>query len=215
MLTIVPTITTDNQIAYDADLQEFIKFTKRVHVDVSDGSLAPTSLLPLSGVHGADGVSLDIHLMSAKPSTHLAEILRIKPSLCIIHAEVDDDVPGFFNQLRAAGIRTGIALLKGTFPKKVQDFIALADHVMIFAGELGKQGGAIDMLQTEKVPLIRAIKPELEIAWDGGINLTNIRAIAHSGVDVADVGSAISQAPDKAAMYQALLVESEKKGVLI
>lgn len=215
MLTIVPTITTDNQIAYDADLQEFGKFTKRVHVDVSDGSLAPTNLLPLSGVHGMEGVALDIHLMSAKPSTHLAEILRIKPSLCIIHAEVDDDVASFFSQLQAAGIKPGIALLKGTFPKKVQDLITLADHVMIFAGELGKQGGAIDMLQTEKVPLIRAIKPELEIAWDGGINLTNIRAIAHSGVDVADVGSAISQAPDKAAMYQSLLAESEKKGVLI
>lgn len=215
MLTIVPTITTDNQLAYDADLQALSQFAKRIHVDTSDGSLAPTHLLPLTGVHGMEGITLDVHLMSARPSEHLADILRIKPSLCIVHAEVDDNVAEFFKQLQAAGIRTGVALLKGTFPKRAQELIAMADHVMIFAGELGKQGGMIDMLQAEKVPLIRAIKPDIEIAWDGGVNLTNVRAIAHSGVDVIDVGSAIANAPDKAAMYQSLLVESEKKGVLV
>ena len=86
---------------------------------------------------------------------------------------------------------------------------------MIFAGELGSQGGAIDMMQTEKVPLIRNIKPEVEIGWDGGINLSNVRALAHDGIDVLNVGSAITRAEDPAAMYQSLLVESEKKGVLI
>lgn len=215
MAIVVPTITTDSQATYDANLLAFSKFTKRVHVDVSDGTLAPTSLLPLASLHGAEGVALDVHLMSAHPSAHLPAILKLKPSLCIVHAEVTDNIPALFEQLKNAGIKTGIALLKTTFPKKAQDLITLADHVMIFAGELGKQGGSIDMLQTEKVPLVRAIKPELEIAWDGGINLTNVRAIAHSGVDVMDVGSAISNAPDKAAMYQALLTESERKGVLV
>ena len=86
---------------------------------------------------------------------------------------------------------------------------------MIFAGELGRQGGAIDMMQIEKVPLIRAIKPEIEVGWDGGANLSNIRALAHANIDVINVGSAITQAADPAAMYQSLITESEKKGVLI
>lgn len=215
MAIIVPTITTNDPAVYDASMAEFSQFTKRIHVDASDGTLAPTILLPLSNIHGAEGITLDIHLMSARPSEHLADIVRIKPSLCIVHAEVDDDLPTLFTHLKNAGIKVGVALLRTTFPKRVQERIALVDHVMIFAGELGTQGGTIDMLQTEKVPLVRALKPELEISWDGGVNLTNVRAVAHSGVDVIDVGSAISNAPDKAAMYQSLMVESEKKGVLI
>ncbi len=215
MALIVPTITTNDKAVYDASMAEFSKFCKRIHVDVSDGTLAPTNLLPLSSITSVEGITLDIHLMSARPSEHLAEILRIKPSLCIVHAEVDDDLPALFTQLKSAGIKIGVALLRNTFPKRVQERIAMADHVMIFAGELGTQGGAADLLQIEKVPLVRALKPDLEIAWDGGVNLTNVRAIAHSGVDVIDVGSAISRAPDKAAMYQSLVVESEKKGVLV
>ncbi len=215
MPVIVPTITTDNLEVYNTNLAEFSKFCKRVHVDVSDGSLAPTNLLPLSSVHGQEEITLDVHLMSARPSEHLADILKLKPSLCIVHSEVDDDVQTFFNQLKSAGIKTGVALLKTTFPKRVQERIAMSDHVLIFAGQLGSQGGAIDMMQVEKVPLVRALKPDLEIGWDGGANLSNIRALAHAGIDVINVGSAITRATDKAAMYQSMLAEIERKGVLI
>ncbi len=216
MPAIVPTITTDKPEIYTTNLQEFSKFSKRIHIDASDGTLAPTQLLPLSQIQPVgEGITLDIHVMSARPSEHLADVLRIKPSLCIIHAEVDDNIQDLFAKLKAAGIKVGVALLKTTFPKHAQERIAMSDHVMIFAGELGSQGGALDSLQMEKVPLVRAIKQDLEIGWDGGVNLSNIRAVAHSGVDVINVGSAITNAPDKAAMYQSLLAESEKKGVLI
>ncbi len=215
MAVIVPTITTDNPAVYNENLAAFLKFTKRVHLDTSDGTFAPTNLLPLSSIQPVEGAELDIHVMSVRPSEHLADILRIKPSLCIVHAEVDDDIPALFTQLKNAGIKVGVALLKTTFPKRVQERIALSDHVMIFAGQLGVQGGAIDMLQTEKVPLVRALKQDLEIGWDGGVNLSNVRALAHAGIDVVNVGSAITQAADKEAMYQSLVVESEKKGVLL
>lgn len=215
MAQIIPTITTDDPEVFQANLAEFRKFTKRVHIDTSDGSFAPTNLLPLSQLQPISDLTVDLHVMSARPSEHIADIVRFKPSLCIVHAEVNDDLPSFFNQLRGAGIRVGVAILKKTFPKHIAELIAMADHAMIFAGELGSQGGSIDLLQTEKVPLVRSLKPELEIAWDGGVNLSNVRAVAHSGVDLINVGSAISRAPDKEAMYQSLVVESEKKGVLI
>lgn len=215
MPVIVPTITTDNLQTFDANLQEFSKFSKRIHIDVSDGTLAPTNLVPLSSINNLEGITMDIHVMSARPSEHLNDILRIKPSLCIVHSEVDDDLQSLFGTLKNAGIKVGVVLLRTTYPKRVQERIAMADHVMIFAGQLGSQGGTIDLLQMEKVPLIRAIKQDLEIGWDGGVNLSNVRAVAHSGVDVINVGSAISQATDKAAMYQSLIAESEKKGVLI
>ena len=215
MTTIVPTITTDDPAVFNANLAAFSHFTKRVQVDASDGTFAPTVMVPLTSMTFPEGLSIDLHIMSARPSEHLADILNLKPSLCILHAEVDDDLTGIIAQLRSAGIKFGLALLKGTFPRKVQNLITTADHVMIFGGELGRQGGAIDMLQTEKVPLVRAIKPDVEIGWDGGANLSNVRALAHSGIDVINVGSAITNAADKAAMYQSLVAECEKRGVLI
>lgn len=215
MPIIVPTITTDDPATCAANLADFSKFAKRIHVDVSDGSLAPTQLIPLTDVHPMEGVTLDVHLMSKHPSEHMVDIIKLHPSLCIIHAESADDFATIAQQLHGVDIKVGLALLRSTYPRAVQPLIELADHVMIFAGELGVQGGAADMLQIEKIPLIRAIKSDIEIGWDGGANLTNIRALAHSGADVINVGSAITRADDRPAMYQALLTESDKKGVLI
>ncbi len=215
MATIVPTITTADINEFNANLENFKTFTKRVQIDMSDGTFTPTQMVPLANMTLPPDLKIDLHMMTAKPSQYLQNILALKPSMVIMHAEVDDDLPGVIQQLRAANIRVGIALLKGTFPRRVQALINSVDHVMIFAGTLGAQGGAIDMLQIEKIPLIKAIKPDLEIGWDGGANLSNVRALAHAGVDIINVGSAISKAADRAAMYESLVAECEKKGVLI
>ena len=70
-------------------------------------------------------------------------------------------------------------------------------------------------MQMEKIPLVRNMKPELEIGWDGGANITNIRAIAHADVDVINVGSAISGSPDPAQTFDELVAEIDKNGVVI
>lgn len=215
MAVIVPTVTTDNQAIFNENLAKFGQFSKRIQIDASDGSFAPTSLVPLASMNIPENLHIDLHVMSARPSEHLPTIIGLKPRLCILHAEVDDDLLGVFSQLKEAGIKTGLAMIKTTFPGSVNDYIQAADHVMIFAGELGSQGGTIDMMQTEKIPLIRNIKANVEIGWDGGANLSNVRALAHSGIDVINVGSAITQAADAAAMYQSLVNETEKKGVLV
>lgn len=215
MATIVPTVLTDDPAVFQAQIEEYKTFSRRIQIDASDGTFAPSATIPLNNIQIPEGVNADIHVMSARPSEHLATILALKPSLCIMHAEVDDNLAGLTTELHNAGIKVGLALLKGTFPGKVSDLIVNVDHVMIFAGDLGHQGGNIDMLQIEKVPLIRAIKPDVEIGWDGGANLSNVRALAHAGIDVLNIGSALSRAADKAAMYQSLVAESEKKGVLV
>ena len=59
------------------------------------------------------------------------------------------------------------------------------------------------------------MKPELEIGWDGGANLSNIRALAHAGIDVINIGAAISKADDPAAAFNMLKSEIDKNGVVL
>ena len=67
----------------------------------------------------------------------------------------------------------------------------------------------------EKIPLIRNMKPEVEIGWDGGANLSNIRALAHADLDVINVGSALSTAENPAEVFQQLVAEIDKNGVVL
>ena len=154
-------------------------------------------------------------MMVKNPSLYIPSIIAIKPSLCIFHAECDENLLPIFEQLSQAGIKTGVAILRSTFPGNIKPYIEASDHVLIFGGSLGQQGGEANLVQLEKVSIIKEIDPNVEIGWDGGANLENIRAIAHAGIDIINVGSAISRADNTEDAYKTLLAETEKTGVNI
>lgn len=214
-VTIIPTILVDNKKDFRDQAEKINVFTRRVQIDICDGIFAPTQTLDITNVWWPKNWEADLHLMVSKPSEYLDTIFKLSPSLVIFQAEVNEDLLPIFEQLKEQGIKTGVALLPSTYPGAVQQYIEAVDHVLVFAGQIGVQGSPADLMQMEKIALIRAIKPELEIGWDGGANLTNIRAIAHADIDVIDVGSAISTAENPADMFNQLVAEIDKSGVVL
>ena len=216
MSMIVPTILTNDKNLYLRQFEAYSKFAKRIQVDISDGIFSPTLTMDESNAWRQDGwAALDLHMMVMNPSQHLPVILKLRPSLVIFHAEASENLLPVFATLKQAGIKSGVAILKQTYPGKIAPYIEAVDHVLIFAGALGQQGGQADMLQTEKVPIIRQIRSDVEIGWDGGANLQNTRALSHSGIDVINVGATIATSPDPAKAFADLTAELEKTGVVI
>ena len=214
-VSIVPAILTDNKQDFRAQVERINVFTRRVQIDVTDGVFAPTQTLDITNIWWPKNWEADVHLMATNPSQHLDTILKLGPSLCILHAEANEDLTPSFQALKDAGIKTGVALLPSTYPGNVKPYIDMVDHVLIFAGQLGMQGNPADLMQMEKIALIRNMKPEVEIGWDGGANMTNVRALAHADLDVINVGAAISQAENPAAAFQELVAEIDKNGVVL
>ncbi len=214
-VTIVPAILVNNKQVFREQIEKCNTITRRVQIDVSDGIFAPANTLDITNVWWPKTWNTDLHFLCNHPSKYVDIILKLHPSLCILHAEADEDLMPTLEKLKAAGIKTGIALLKSTYPGNIKRYIDFVDHVLIFAGDLGVQGSKADMLQTEKIALVRAMKPNVEIGWDGGANLNNLRALAHVDLDVINVGSAIAKAEDIASTYQALVAEIDKNGVVL
>ena len=75
-------------------------------------------------------------------------------------------------------------------------------------------GGQANLLQIQKVRLIRAISPNIEIGWDGGANIDNLPMIIQAGVDVINVGSAISLASNPAEAYKAMVELTTREGLI-
>ena len=214
-VSIVPTILTDNKQDFRTQVETINAFTRRAQFDVTDGVFTSAQTLDITNIWWPRNWVADLHLMAARPSDHLTTILKLSPSLCILHAEASEDLMPSFQALKEAGIKVGVALLPSTFPGAVKQYIDVADHVLIFAGQLGIQGGSADLMQMEKISLIRAMKPEVEIGWDGGANVSNIRALAHADLDVINVGAAISRAENPAAAFEELVAEIDKNGVVL
>jgi ribulose-phosphate 3-epimerase len=214
MAEVAPTILTETLDEYKASVDRLTPFASRVHIDISDGEFAPTFLLGEAQLYWPANWRVDIHAMVTRPSEHIAQLIALKPSLIVFHAEVQEDRAALINQVKAAGIKAGIALLKTTVPSTVADIIRLADHVLIFSGELGKNGGTASLMQLEKIRLVKAINPAVEIGWDGGANVENAYTLTQGGVNVLNVGGAIASAQDPAAVFAALTKEINKHGVI-
>jgi ribulose-phosphate 3-epimerase len=214
MSVIAPSITAETLEDYKTSIERVHPFAARVHIDISDGEFTPTFLLGETQIWWPKEWQVDIHAMVARPVEHVEALIALKPSLITFHVETGIDLVPVMKQIQAAGIKAGIALLKPTVPSTVTAMIQAADHVMVFSGELGRYGGTASLMQLEKVRLIRAIKPNVEIGWDGGVNVDNAYTLTQGGVDVLNTGSAIAGAPDPAHAYATLVKEINKHGVI-
>lgn len=214
MSQIIPAITVETLDQYQEATQKIGAFARRVHIDISDGEFAPTFLLGESQLYWPEGWEVDVHAMVARPSEHIAAILELRPSLVIFHAEVQENLPALFAQLKEAGVKAGVALLKATVPASVEAIIKEADHVMIFSGDLGHHGGTASMMQLEKIRLVKKINPSVEIGWDGGVNIENAYTLTQGGVDILNTGGALANSENPTETYNALVKEINKHGVI-
>ncbi len=213
-IRIMPTILSASSEEFQAAVMAINEFTNQVQIDITDGEFAPSQTIGLDQIFWPDNWQVDLHMMVKNPSRYVDKLVLMKPRLVIFHAEVDEDLKPSFDKLRQAGIKVGLALLRQTVPEHKADLIMQADHVLIFAGDLGKMGGHANLLQVEKMRLVRAISPNVEIGWDGGANIDNLMMIIQSGVDIINVGSAISMSNNPSETYQAMLELTTKEGVI-
>ena len=213
-IRIAPTILTASPEEFQTALVAINEFTNQVQIDITDGEFAPSRTIGLDHVFWPDNWQVDLHMMVKNPSRYIDKLILMKPRLVIFHAEVEEDLRPSFEKLRQAGIKVGLALLRQTVPEHKVELITLADHVLIFAGDLGKMGGQANLLQIQKVRLIRAISPNVEIGWDGGANIDNLKMIIQAGVDVINVGSAISTASNPAEAYQAMVELTTQESIV-
>jgi ribulose-phosphate 3-epimerase len=204
MSIVIPSITAPDAQAYREEMARVVPFAKRVHLDFSDGLFAPVKLINLIHAYWPEDMAADLHLMFKEPAKELETAISLKPELVIIQAEAEGDLMAILRELRAVGIKSGVALLQSTDPDQARNLIAEADHVLIFSGSLGQFGGHADMTLLKKVMQIRAINPHVEISWDGGVNTDNASQLALGGIDVLVAGGAIHKAADPADAYRQL-----------
>lgn len=214
MAVVAPCITVATPEEFAASLQRLQPFAERVHIDISDGQFAPNALMDPSQMRWPANWTVDIHAMVSFPSQYVEVLASLKPNLVIFHAETTEDLLPTMQSLKQFGIKVGVALLRSTVPKSVAAYIEAADHVLIFSGNLGEYGGKANLMQLEKTSLIRAIKPHIELGWDGGASLENVFSLAQGGIDVINSGGAINEAADPANMYNQMVTEANKRGVI-
>lgn len=206
MSIITPTITTSDSHIYREQMDKIAEYSEGVHLDFADGIFAPSKLLEIDQAWRSDDLITHAHIMYQKPLEVLEQIIHLEADLVILHAE-SEDVKKALEALQANGTRTGVAILPETSVADLQELEldGLFDHVLIFGGHLGFQGGEADLKQLLKVTQLREAFSDIEISWDGGVNESNAKQISDAGVDILNVGGFIKNSHNPQQVYKKLI----------
>lgn len=204
MAIVCPTVTAFDTHQYRAQMELLEPFAKRIHIDLMDGIFAPTVSPPLETVWWPDHILADIHVMYQTPGPYTDQLIKLKPHLVVIQYEAEADHKDFAARLQAAGIKAGLGLLQDTTVDEAAPLLEHFDHVMIFSGNLGHHGSTADLGLLDKVHAVRERYPNIEIAWDGGIDDQNARQLVEGGVEVLNTGGFIHKSPHPQEAYAKL-----------
>lgn len=209
MATVVPTVLAATPEEYQTMLARAESLSQRVHIDICDGAFADNQTIGLAQIQVEEGVEIDLHLMLQDPATQLENALSLKPRVIIFHAEASGDIAGCMAHTQELRIKAGVAILPETSVESARGLIEKADHVLVFTGTLGHNGGEFKSDQLPKVAEIRAIKPAVEISVDGGITDLNAALVVLEDADILYVGGFVQMAPDPEAAYASVVRQAE------
>lgn len=202
---IYPAITTNNIIEFQNQFESYLKFSEYIHIDFADGSITPNKLIQLEGMQFTAGNKITLHIMAADPFLYLNQIIKLKPRRVIFPFNISFDNPLFATRLREADIESGIYI---SDPLELDDAkwqFAHFQEVMLFAGNLGFQGAEANLDLLKIVADIKKFAPFIEIGWDGGVNLNNVKLIASYKIKNIVSGGFITKNGDYQKAYDKLV----------
>lgn len=169
-----------------------------LHIDVMDGMFVPSisfGMPILASVRRRSGLFMDVHMMVSKPERYIAELIRLGADGITIHVEACDCISSTLDQIRALGVKTGIAINPETPVSAVLPYMEKVDMVLVMTVRPGFGGQEYIIDCIDKIKEVRRIinqnYPGVKLEIDGGVTLGNLEMNLAAGADVIVTGSAI------------------------
>ena len=168
-----------------------------IHVDVMDGHFVPNLTYGaeiISALRRSTNLPLDVHLMVERPEFYISPFADAGAALFTFHPEATNHVQRQLEQVRACGMRAGLALNPGTPLGFVDEIVSDLDMLLLMTVNPGFSFQKFLPSSLDKVrrlhEMIRARDVRARIQVDGGITTGNIRTIVGAGAEIIVAGAA-------------------------
>lgn len=173
-----------------------------LHLDIMDGVFVPNISFGFPIVESIARVAkkpLDAHLMIVEPDRYLERFAKIGINWLSVHYEACMHLHRTLGQIRALGMKSGVAINPHTPISALADIVEMADLVLIMSVNPGFGGQRFITRTLEKIRQLRQLIDSTGcstlIEVDGGVDATNAAALYQAGADVLVAGSAVFGAP--------------------
>lgn len=176
------------------------------HLDVMDGRFVPNISYGMSVIRQLKKVGLkffDVHLMILEPEKYAEEFKEAGADGLTVHLEACPNLHRNIQQIKALGMKAGVAINPHSPVFLLHDIIADIDLVNIMSVNPGFGGQSFITYSIQKIMELKKLIIEsgasAKIEVDGGVSLDNVKEILNAGADVLVAGNAIFNTKDPAA----------------
>jgi len=182
------------------------------HLDVMDGSFVPNisyGLPIIEQIKKTTHKVMDVHLMTVHPEKDIADFKKAGADVLTVHYEACPHLHSTLQQIKAQGMKAGVALNPHTSVNVLKDVIKDIDVVCVMSVNPGFGGQKFiehtyDKVRALKQMIVDAGATTL-IEIDGGVTEHNASALVKAGADVLVAGTTVFKAADPKAMIVTLL----------
>lgn len=180
-----------------------------LHLDIMDGHFVPNLTFgpPVAAaLRQATGLPFDAHLMVQRPERFLEAFARAGADSITVHAETCPHLHRIIEDVKALGLKAGVALNPATPLSAVEYVLDRLDLVLLMTVNPGWGGQSFIPGMYAKIRalngMIRACERQPDLQVDGGINTANVREVVAAGANYLVIGSALFGSGDVAANLQ-------------
>lgn len=181
------------------------------HLDVMDGRFVPNisfGLPVISHIRKATNKVCDVHLMIEEPEKYTQAFKEAGADILTVHIEACHHLHRNIQQIKALGMKAGIAVNPHTSVDLLKDIITDVDLVCLMSVNPGFGGQSFIPRTIEKIKQLKNIISNASshclIEIDGGVTLENAKEILAAGADVLVAGNTVFKSADPKATIAAL-----------
>ena len=181
------------------------------HLDVMDGSFVPNisfGLPIIEQIRKATTKVCDVHLMIVSPEKYITAFKKAGADILTVHYEACPELSNTLAQIKAEGMKVGVAINPNTDAEVLAPFIKDIDLVCVMSVYPGFGGQKFIETTYEKVVALKELITKADTATlieiDGGVDLNNAAALAKVGADVLVAGTTVFKAVNPIAMIATL-----------
>ena len=176
------------------------------HLDIMDGVFVPNISYGMPIINTINKIAtktLDVHLMIVDPDRYIETFKKVGADILTVHFEACTHLHRTIQNIKANGMKAGVALNPHTSAHLLSDVLNDIDLVLVMSVNPGFGGQSFIENTYEKVRTLKMFREksgsDFIIEIDGGVNTTNASKLTEAGADALVAGSFVfkSENPTK------------------